>query len=354
MTQTLPRTKDVVVEIDPIADPRWRQLAEAGDVFHSPAWLRVLQETYGFEFKARIVEEESGQVRAGLVYATIDDFLGTRIISLPFTDFCDPLVESSADWTRLIEAPIATGHRIHLRCLHNQHPAADERFIITGQGRWHSIDLLPDIDESWRRLHPTARRAVRKAQMAGVEISIAQDQAELIAFYQLHLRVRKHKYGLLVQPQRFFINLWEEFFRSGLATLLLARVEGEIVAGVLFLRWGDTLYYKFNASSPDYLEVRPNDLILWEAIRHATGEGLRTIDLGHTDWDHEGLVRYKEKYATTEEVIRYVRRIPPEAPGKNEVEARALLAAITDLLVLPEVPDHLSGLAGDLMYRYFV
>ncbi len=355
MTSTLPRSAHLTsVQVDPCRDSRWLELARHRDLFHAPPWLRVLSTTYGFDLKASLLLEPNGVARAGFVYATVDDFLGTRIVSLPFSDYCDPLVERGEDWNRLIEGPLATGHRIHLRCLHNQLPAGDERFAVTGRGHWHAIDLGGGQDDLWVRLHPSARRAIRKAEGSGIRVSVASRDEDLAAFYNLHLRVRKYKYGLLVQPRQFFAELHHEFLDPGYGMLLLAQHEGVTVGGVLFLRWGNRLYYKFNASLPEFLEYRPNDLILWEAIRMAADTGIDYIDLGHTDWDHEGLLRYKEKYATRRSEVTYVRRTPPAVPDHKEREARSLLSGLTEVLTDPTVPDELSARAGDLIYRYFV
>lgn len=48
-----------------------------------------------------------------------------RIVSLPFSDFYDPLVENREDWNLLVGALLHNGHRLSLRCLHNEIPLYD-------------------------------------------------------------------------------------------------------------------------------------------------------------------------------------------------------------------------------------
>ena len=84
-----------VTEIDPIVDPRWTRLTEAsqyGSLFHSTPWLEVIQKTYGFPLSATVVEHADGSLEGGLVHGLISDARGRRLTSLPFCDFCDPLV----------------------------------------------------------------------------------------------------------------------------------------------------------------------------------------------------------------------------------------------------------------------
>src|SRR5690606_30698311 len=116
---------------------------------------------------------------------------------------------------------------------------------------------------------------------------VAESEDDLRAFFEMHLRVRKHKYGLLAQPYRFFRSIWDNFLVPGRGRLLLARVDGRVVGGVLYLDWGDTVYYKFNASDPGDLGVRPNDLLVWEGLRRAHESGMRWFDFGVSDWDQE-------------------------------------------------------------------
>ena len=125
---------------------------------------------------------------------------------------------------------------------------------------------------------------------------VAESEQELRAFFDLHLTTRKYKYGLLAQPFAFFRHIWRQFLESRQGFLLLAVHDDRIVAGDLFLQWKSALYYKFNASSHDDLPHRPNDLLIWEAIRHAKLHGFTSLDFGLSDSDQEGLLRYKRKF----------------------------------------------------------
>ena len=51
-----------VAELDPTTDPTWAMLLDRFDssVFHSPAWLRVLSDTYGFQVRAVVLKAEFG------------------------------------------------------------------------------------------------------------------------------------------------------------------------------------------------------------------------------------------------------------------------------------------------------
>lgn len=341
-----------VVTADVLAstDRRWATLVadRPSQVFHSPAWMRSLEDGYGLAVRAHLLLDGAGRPAAGIPYVDVSDVRGLRRICLPFSDFCDPIGDDPGRRRLLMQSLLAPESRTVLRLLHAPAPPPEQGWEETGSFAWHRVDVSRPEEEAWEFLPSSARRAIRKATAAGVEVVAASTESDLRRFFELHLRVRKHKYGLLAQPYRFFEAIWQHFLAPDQGVLLLARAGSQIVGGVLYLRWRDTLYYKFNASDQSQLEVRPNDLLAWEGMRHARRRGLRWFDFGVSDWDQEGLVRYKRKYATEEATVR---RYSAGPVGEDPVGP--ILGQLTGLLTDPTVPDAVTERAGDLLYRYF-
>ena len=343
-----------LVTIDPRTDDRWRRLLRhtRTDVFHSPAWMSVLADTYDLEPRARLLLDDRRDPIAGLPYVDLRDFLGPRRSTMPFSDFCDPVVAGEDQWALLTDG-MDDDTPWTIRCLRSEAPAGDGRFEEVGSAHWHRIDTARPVDEMWDSLHPAARRAIRKAQKSNVEVVVASEAEHLRHFYELHRGVRRHKYGLLAQPFSFFENIWTRFMDQDRGILLLSMVEGAPAGGILFLEWGDTLYYKFNASHPDHLDRRPNDLALWEGMQHAHARNLHWVDMGASDVDQPGLVSYKEKYATDRGTIRTFRSPTGWSPSDETRLAKRTLGDVTGLFVDRGVPDHVVDQAGALLYRFF-
>ena len=51
-----------IVRVDPRTDPVWQLLVDRtpSSVFHSPAWIQVLTDTYGWEASAFVVLDDRG------------------------------------------------------------------------------------------------------------------------------------------------------------------------------------------------------------------------------------------------------------------------------------------------------
>jgi lipid II:glycine glycyltransferase (peptidoglycan interpeptide bridge formation enzyme) len=221
------------------------------------------------------------------------------------------------------------------------------------QAKWHRLDLRPELDALWDAMHDSTHRAIRKSQRESLEVRVAKSEQELRTFFEMHLKVRKYKYGLLAQPYSFFQNIWRHFVDRQQGFLLLAISEDKIVAGDFFIEWKDTLYYKFNASLPGDLSHRPNDLLIWEGIQHGKNRGRAYLDFGLSDIDQEGLVRYKRKFGTEEKTISFLRHEPNGGPTPAEKEMRALLGKLTNRFTNQLVPDSVTEQAGEDLYRLF-
>ncbi|MGE5618679.1 MAG: GNAT family N-acetyltransferase [Sphingomonadaceae bacterium] len=365
MDRILPPTEDsrlasnqpeTVKRVDPLSDPLWLRLVDRrkSDVFHSPAWMRALTETYGFEVRALVATDAAGEPQAGMPFAHVSDLLGERIVSLPFSDYCDPLVANKAEWNILIGTLVGEGLPITLRSLHSAEPLKDTRLTLTKRAKWHGLDLSPDLDDIWRALDGSARQAIRKAEREGVTVRVAETEEELRAFFDMHLGTRKRKYRLLAQPYLFFQKLWLHLLRNHAGALMTAVHGDEIIGGVMFLEWKDTLYYKFNTSLPTHLGYRPNDLVIWQGIQYGKARGHRYLDFGLSDWEQTELARYKSKYATEEKTISFLRHTPEGPISPYQEQFRRLLGELTGLLTDDSVPDSITERAGDALYRFFV
>ncbi|NJP05221.1 MAG: GNAT family N-acetyltransferase [Chloroflexaceae bacterium] len=345
--------------VDPTTDPLWLRfvLQHRSDVFHSPGWLRAIQETYDIPTRAYVITDDQGEPVAGMAFCQIEDIAGKRIAALPFSDYCDPLIDTAEQWQLCANRLLEEQCPLVVRPLHNEIPLSDERFTLYNQAKWHGLDLTSgDTDALWKHLDEGSRRAIRKARKNGVEVHRAEGEQgaeQLRAFFDLHLKIRKYKYRLLAQPYRFFENIWRYCVEQNGGFLMVATLEQEIIGTIYFLIWKQTMYYKFNASSPDHLNYRPNDTMLWEGIQYAKEQGYTYMDFGLSDWDQEGLIRYKRKFATDEKTISFLRFMPEGQPSAQTGRIRGLMPKLTDLFTDEQVPDTVTEQAGDILYRFF-
>lgn len=315
--------------MDPVGDPRWLELvrrAPAATVFHHPAWLRLLRDTYRFELRACVVGE------AGLPVAAVT---GRRLVALPFSDLCPPLGES-AELARALERfrgdrPLEVRGEL-------ADGAPGERF------HHHLLALEPDVDCVVRRFAKSqALRGVRRAQREGLTCERRTDAEALSAFYALHVRTRR-RLGVPTQPRRFVLGLGP-LLDEGLGFVLLVHAGERPVAGAVFLTFRDVLTYKYGASDERFLQSRPNNLLFMEAIRWGCEHGMRTLDFGRTHWGQDGLRSFKLAWGAEERELRY-HHLGGVPAGHSARLERLLGSAIR------RSPPQAGRLIGEVLYRH--
>jgi CelD/BcsL family acetyltransferase involved in cellulose biosynthesis len=344
-----------LVNVDPLVDPRWLALTQAhgAGLFHSRPWLATLVEAYGFPIRAWIAVDATDTPVAGIVCCELDDLRGRRIVALPFTDAADPL-GASPDAVAAVRARLeAAGQPLQLRLLDASWDGLAEGWTIAKRARWHRLAVAEDEDALWSRMSAAMRRAVRKAERDGVVVRPLDGEAGLDAFVAMHRTLRRSKYRLLAQPPAFFDAMRRSFAAVDGWHALGAYLDGKLVAATVYLRWRTRLYYKFNTSAHESLGARPNNLLVWSGIRLARALGCDTLDLGPSDDDQPGLIRFKRDTGAFESELRFLHWTPPAGADPKAAEGGRFLGAMTELLTAPGVPDEVVGRAGTLLYRYF-
>lgn len=319
-------------------------------LFNSAPWISVIQDTYGFKLQASTIES-SGRVQAAILFVEVDDLRGRRVLSLPFSDYCDPFVDSFETWQALVAPILELGAPVRFRSLYSALPTSDPRFNLTGGSLWHCADLTRPEDQIWADMRDNARQNIRRAERGGIIVREGRRLEDVYAFYRMHSNLRKTKYRMFAQPISFFEHIHSAFANDGRLIVLLAEHEGTPIAGILFLIHDNTLYYKFNASTETAL--RPNDLLVWTGMKIARRAGLSRLDFGVSDIDQPGLIRFKRKFATEERPVAYTSWFPSGYKNAHGDEAGRLLGELTRILTSPDVDSSLTRSVGDVVYRYF-
>jgi CelD/BcsL family acetyltransferase involved in cellulose biosynthesis len=329
--------------------PRWtRFIASHSDatMFHHPAWSSLMAECYGFQPLALVQTGQDGEVVAGLPILSRPAIGGQVMISLPFTDYCPPLLKSPKDAKRFTATLIRWRRRPGIRrlAIHSGLPAMAGVHTMM-RGVRHTLPLPASSDEIFRDLRQSSLpRAIRKAQREGVRTVVTNSHDALRPFYDLHVRTRQ-RLGVPVQPKGFFEILWRRVIEERLGFVVLAYLEDRPIAAAVFLAWNQHLIYKYGASDPHFWALRPNNLAMWTGIEWGCAHGFTELDFGRSDLENQGLREFKSRWGATELPLAYsyVAGKPPRAIP------RFALRAIAGL-IRSSPPAVCRGL-GEVLYR---
>ena len=338
--------------IDPLQDPRWVELLHSsadGGPFHHPRWLELLHAQYGYGVRAVCVTETDGRLAAGLPFALVHSRLtGTRLVALPFSDLCVPVVSRTAsEWgLEALARAIEGEQRRTALDFEIRAPLPGLSGAQPGQVFHHHVLALGNDAAKVECSKSQIRRGIKKARREGVEVVFAGDSSALNEFFRLHVRTRRRQ-GVPTQPKRF-IERFSTLFEGGLGEVALARWQGATIAAAVFLSFNGTVVYKYGASDRRHLDKRPNNLLFAEAITRACAAGAHTFDFGRTDLDNEGLAAFKRAWGAEERQVAYVRLRNSVAESRD---SGGVPVAVQRLIW--HSPPVVGRLIGAALYRHF-
>jgi hypothetical protein len=345
----------IVYRIDPLQDPRWADLVERhprSSVFHTLPWIEALHRTYGFEPFVFTTSPPDAALEDGLALCMVRSWItGRRLVSLPFSDHCEPLADREA------VRPLAEALQLALRTEKLRYVEIRPRSLgaaLPAEWRpahdycFHELDLRPDLATLFRGFHKSStQQKIQRAEREGLTCASGRSAALLDAFWDLLLLTRR-RHAVPPQPKAWFQNLVDCF---GQALTIRVAFQGRRPAAAILTIWHtDTLVSKYACSDASLRHLGGTQLLFWRAIQEAQRGGLRTLDLGRSDCDNAGLITFKNRLGAASSTLTYYRF--SASPGAGGYHAGAGWGGRIAKVVAPRLPGSLLRLAGRMLYRH--
>lgn len=355
LVEPMPGNSEVCV-LDPLRDSRWMAFLArhpSASVFHTAAWLQALRRTYGYRPLVYTTTRPGMPLSNGVVFCKVDSWLtGTRLVSLPFSDHCQPLADDPRDLP-IIFAGLQERFRnqswkyMEVRPLSSQ---ADE-YDWTGQFGsnesycLHTLDLRPNEDVLFRNFHKSCiQRKIQRAEREGLKCEAGRSEAILKKFYSMLLLTRR-RHQLPPQPMSWFRNLIRSL--GDKAEILIALKDSQPVAGILTLSFKQSLVYKYGCSDARFHNLGGTLLVLWNALQNGKKNGAVEFDLGRSELDNPGLIAFKGHWGAQRFPLTYY-RYPSNHFAQADSDWRTRIAK----QAFSRMPDSLLAATGRLLYRH--
>jgi hypothetical protein len=343
-------------EVDPLRDYRWAALLARhprASAFHSVPWLTALQRTYGYKPVVYTTSPPGDEIDNGLVFCRVNSWItGRRLVSLPFSDHCEPLIDSNRDMEALFDGLRGLRGSANLNYVELR-PASPAVFTSAADDLrpcneyyLHVIDLGSSETELFARFHrDSIQRRVRRAERAGLTYESGRSLGLLRKFYGLFMLTRR-RHRIPPQPGNWFANLLECMGEA--LEVHVASYQGKPVAAVITLLHKNTVTYKYGGSDQDFHHLGSMPFVLWKSIQKAQAIGAQTFDLGRSEAHNIGGVTFKDRWDSRRSVLTYWRFSRP-AQAHSLARSHGFRLAQTFFGMLP---DPLLKLTGALMYRH--
>ncbi len=327
-----------------------RLIASRGTFYHDPRWVTAIAECFRYRVHWLVARWEGAAVGA-LALAEVPRLFGRhRLVSFPFSYAAGPVAADPSTDVALCRAAIGVARerraaRLDIKRSHADLAAAPG-YDRTARYRTYVVDTTGSEEAVRGRLHESTVRGIRRAEREGVHV--VRDDSELAWTAMARLQEQSaRRHGVPPPPRHFFVYTCRRLQREGLADLLLARVNGAVAAGVVLWTGERERIYAFGASLRQYLDRRPNHLLLWTALQDARASGV-PLDLGRASVEQHGLVQFKTRWGGQSRPLAY--DYWPEAGGVHAAP-RDRGALAVGAAVWSRLPLAITR-AGAVLYRF--
>lgn len=339
--------------LDPLLDSRWDEFVGRhpnASVFHDRGWLEALARTYGYELYVLTSAPFGQPLENGIVVCRVSSWItGARLVSLPFSDHCEPLLhesEESEDFIHWMQdaCDLQNWRYVELRPLSASY--RERSGLQPNRSYWfHELDLSTSLDQLFEQLHKNSfHRKVQRAEREGLSYESGRSEQLVNEFYRLLMRTRRRQ-QLLPQPRMWFKNLLE-CMRDKLR-IRVARKDGKPIAAMLTLHHGSSVVYKYGCSDEKFHNLGGMPFLFWKLIEESKASGVEKIDLGRTDLTNSGLITFKDRIGASKRLLTYYRYTKTAKQGVAALSESQALRQFFSLL-----PETVCSAAGRILYRH--
>lgn len=263
----------------------WSQFVDSHEhatPFHTIAWKRAIQSTFGYKPHYRLIRRNDKFVGALPGFAT-GGILGNNIVQ-PFCEYGYPLITSDADPSELLRVLTKVRKRFDTRIIKEAPWSgnigySDSDFAGVETGVTFRLFLDRPYDQLYQeRFETEVRRNIQIANNAGVSIQEGEERSAIDTYYHHYLQTMR-RLASPPFPQSFFHALKREFGEN--CTVLLAEVNGTTIGGVLTLSHKNQTVIWSSASDDEHWDKSPNYLLYASVIERVCSNHT-VVDFGRT------------------------------------------------------------------------
>jgi Acetyltransferase (GNAT) domain len=337
--------------VDPLTYRDWNEHVLAlpqASIFHSTNWLRVLQASYGYQ-PYYFACFKGSQLTALLPFMEVKSWItGVRGVSLPFSDYCEPISDTNTPYLEVLAQVILVARRQQWKSIEMRgggdllHGISPSTFYYR-----HLLMLQKDEAKMFSRLRSNYRARIRKARSSDLTVSILRSSEAMTAYYRLHCLTRKRQ-GVPPQPARFFQHIQEHLIAKNFGFVALVSHHGTHVAGGVFFSFGHRVIYKFGATDRRYQPLYPTHLLLWHVIQWLYHHDYTELCFGRSASNNTGLIQFKDGWGTNKYRINYYRYNLQTASFVKNFNYWSEAGS----KVWQKMPATLLKLAGSVLYKH--
>ncbi|KKU10946.1 MAG: hypothetical protein UX61_C0009G0005 [Parcubacteria group bacterium GW2011_GWA2_46_7] len=279
-----------------------------GTLFHTIAWKRILEETFGYQPYYFILRDAKGGIAGIFPAFLVRGIHGKVLVSLPFMEYGGPIVRDgyyASMFESIVNLFVMLKKEQGVRYLEiktppdtQYHDAESFLFAPVVKAYDYSINIggRDFTNDFWPKMK--AKTRVRHSVVQSCRYGVGVADADIHSFYALHVSSMA-RVGSLPWPQRFFANIRTYYPAS---RFIGAYIDKKMIGAMLNLPYRArdlAVVLSYDRSCQAY---RASDLLYYHEIRFAFENRFATVDFGRTRPDSP-YEKYKQKWGATKHTL---------------------------------------------------
>lgn len=283
-----------------------RQVFEIGDVYGQMSQARFFLGAHAYAPRFPGVTCDQGEIQMLVAKAKQEGWLFVRV-EPQSEDLLQGIMKATT--TKVVAAPQDTQPREILM-----------------------LDIRPREEELLANMKSKTRYNIRLAKKKGVVVEEARDPQDIEAFLGI-MQVTAERKSIHFHPRQYYQKFLEHFSTED-CKLLVAKKDGQVLAGSIILFFEKTAYYLHGGSGDKGRNLMAPYLLQWKGIQEAKkracvqydfgGVAVKTEAASGKDWS--GITRFKRGFAPNTDTLVF--------PGAYDIVMKPWRYKVYRLLVV--------------------
>lgn len=276
---------------------------EHGSVYHLSAWRNASYAAYGHK-QIVFVAKQNNDILGVLPLSLVTSPFGkSKLVSLPYADFCGPLTDEPAIAVQLCasaQAYLATSHAkaLEIRETRFVNESVLGQALLDNAMQTAKVRMLVKLPESADALlasyKPKLRSQIKKAEKNGLTAELRTDLPALQQFYTIYTR-NMHRLGSPAHHFSWYKHLWESLTANQSFQIALVFFEQQPIAAGIVLTCGQQACIPWASTLNEFNHLAPNMLMYWHIQASLANQGINCFDMGRSTVG-EGTFRFKQQW----------------------------------------------------------
>jgi FemAB-related protein (PEP-CTERM system-associated) len=288
----------------PDDDTAWNAFVDShpqGTPFHLTAWRDCICETFGYEPRLLLAEDQA-QIRAVLpLYLVSSPLSGRILLSSPFAVYGGVLAASAEAQQAVKEAleQMAREEKVQYVELRNAWETQCLGYDRIRRYVTFTHDLAGTEEELFYTIPKKTRNLIRKSIKCGLT---ARKATSLEPFYRIYF-TNLRRLGTPAFPRHYFPRILRAF--GGSVYVLEVLHESQPAAVMLTFEYKGAIMPYYGASDRNAHHLAPNNFLYWELMRSGLERGMRVLDFGRSKKIDDGVFFFKSQWGSQMRELPY-------------------------------------------------